>query len=98
MNKKIKQWLIRVEQKDKTLSKGKRQIKWLSILGVFFVLFLLSFFIGDKMGLGHQGVLQLDTLRHQEDSLKMDSPFELPVDSFEQLLNQQIHEDTHQKK
>ena len=95
MKEKIKQWLLRADEKDKGLSKKKRQVKWVGILSVLFVLYVLTFLRPSEPDIGYTKIKQPsngNTL--DNDSLGLNkSPFELPVDSFKQLLNTQIHED-----
>jgi hypothetical protein len=100
MNKSIKKhvqiWLQKADRQDKTLSRKKRKAKWTSILVTLFILFVLSF-LQPHFQLTHRQ-LGMVTSESSDDSVNRDStllpvsPFELPVDSFEQLLNQQIQE------
>ncbi|MCT4648452.1 MAG: hypothetical protein N4A74_25925 [Carboxylicivirga sp.] len=102
MKTNLKQYLQNLLQKadrqDSTLSRHKRKLKWIAILGTLFTLYILSF-LQPHFDLKHQN-LGLSKSDDNTDSLSNDStalpvsPFELPTDSFEQLLNQKIHEDT----
>jgi hypothetical protein len=96
IKKHVQKWLQKADRQDKNLSQQKRKVKWISIIGTLFVLYVLSF-LQPHFQLTHRK-LGMVTNESSDDSLKSDStqlpvsPFELPVDSFEQLLNQQIQE------
>ena len=97
IKKYTKDLLEKADHQDKGLSQQKRKIKWMVILGTLFILYVLSF-LRPHSSLQHR---LMKTLRENTviDSLSNDSiqlpqsPFAMPVDSFEQLLNQQIHEE-----
>ncbi|MGQ1787498.1 hypothetical protein [Saccharicrinis sp. GN24d3] len=95
MKEKIKQWLLRADEKDKGLSKKKRQVKWIGILTLLFVLYVITFLKPGQPDIGYTKIRQPGKGSISEsDSLDNNrSPFELPVDSFEQLLNAQIHDE-----
>jgi len=94
--------MAKADQQDQALSRHKRKIKWIGILGTLFTLYVLSFMI-PHVSLKHFS-LTMQNKEQIQDSLSKDStvlsnnPFELPVDSFEQLLNVQIHERADQKQ
>jgi hypothetical protein len=96
IKKHVQKWLQKADRQDKTLSQQKRKVKWISIIGTLFLLYVLSF-LQPHIQLAHRQ-LGMVTSESRDDSLNRDSiqlpvsPFELPVDSFEQLLNQQIKE------
>jgi len=98
----LKRWLQKADQQDQALSQHKRKIKWIGILGTLFTLYILSFMI-PHVSLKHFSLITQNREEIQ-DSLSKDSTvlsnstFELPVDSFEQLLNVQIHERADQKQ
>jgi hypothetical protein len=101
MKKPIKKYtkdlLQKADEQDKGLSQQKRTIKWILILGILFMLYLLSF-MQSNLSLNHHlmktpsGEPVADSSGNDSTQLPQ-SPFALPVDSFEQLLNQQIHEE-----
>lgn len=92
-------WLSRADEKDKALAPAVRKGKWILILMVFFLLFSSSFiWLPMAQLLGHQ--LESPTgntnLNRQVESK---SPtFEMPVDSFENQLKQNLHENLPTKK
>ncbi|WP_439185422.1 hypothetical protein [Carboxylicivirga taeanensis] len=96
IKKYTKDLLQKVDEQDKGLSQQKRTIKWIVILGILFMLYVLSF-MQSHLSLNHHlmktlwGEAVTDSLGNDSTELTQ-SPFALPVDSFEQLLNQQIHE------
>ncbi|MBS2210713.1 hypothetical protein KEM09_04830 [Carboxylicivirga mesophila] len=97
IKKYIKDLLQRADEQDKGLSQQKRKIKWMVILGILFMFYVLSF-MQSHLSLNHH-LMKAPSGEPVADSLGNDStqrpqsPFALPVDSFEQLLNQQIHEE-----
>jgi hypothetical protein len=100
MNKRIKTYFNKLEeqvnQQDRGLSQQKRKIKWIMILASLFILYVLSF-VQTPLSLHHHE-LSIGTSKMSRDTIVSDSTrqppslFALPVDSFEQLLNQHIHE------
>jgi len=98
----LKRWLQKADQQDQALSQHKRKIKWIGILGTLFILYVLSFMM-PYVSLLHFSLTRQNS-KEVQDSLLKDStvlsnnPFELPVDSFEQLLNVKIHERADQKQ
>ncbi|WP_430811068.1 MULTISPECIES: hypothetical protein [unclassified Carboxylicivirga] len=93
---KVKRLIQKVDQQDKGLSQHRRKVKWIAILGTLFTLYLLSF-MKSHLRMAHQ-VMKITGKSIVSDSLEVDStqlsnsPYSMPVDSFEQLLNQHIHE------
>jgi len=98
----LKNWLDKADHHDQALSQHKRKIKWIGILGTLFSLYVLSFMM-PHVSLRHFSLTRQNS-KEVQDSLLQDSAalsvsfFELPVDSFEQLLNVQIHERADQKQ
>lgn len=94
MKQKIQQWLNRADLKDKALSKQERQIKWMIILMLFFVLYVITFLMPGSSSWVHQEIQH--PMHHEisvKDSIPLDSsPFAMPIDSFQQFLNQKIQE------
>jgi hypothetical protein len=87
-------WMNRMDEMDQDLSPVKRKTKWLFFLWFLFLSFVLSliFFPADK--LGHEK-LDSPALSAEQPIQKkpLASPFEMPVDSFENLLKCRVHED-----
>ncbi|MCT4646339.1 MAG: hypothetical protein N4A74_15230 [Carboxylicivirga sp.] len=92
----LQNMLKKADRQDSALSRHKRKLKWIAILSTLFTLYILSF-LQPHFNLKHHN-LGLSKEKSNKDSLANDStelpvsPFELPTDSFEQLLNQKIHE------
>lgn len=97
MIKKIKQWLCQADEMDGQLSKRVRQLKWIAILTVFFIVYVLTFLRpGEPLPLGGDIPNRRSELTYEADSAAPGrSTFELPVDSFEKLLNQHMYETSH---
>lgn len=92
-------FISRMDDKDKQLDPKKRKHKWLAVISVLFLLYLASFLLPvpelshaklDPLG----PALQTDTaLPGTSASEKQKAlTFEMPVDSFENLLKKRIHE------
>lgn len=94
-------WIDRLDQKDQKLDPAKRKKKWTVILGASFLLYLISFFVFPKPAITYEPIQPVSegnpdiakTLK-QKKSLS----FEMPVDSFETILKQEIHEKLPEKK
>ncbi|MBW8323809.1 MAG: hypothetical protein K0M50_03500 [Prolixibacteraceae bacterium] len=94
-------WIDRLDQKDQKLDPAKRKKKWTVILGASFLLYLISFFVFPKPAITYEPIQPVSegnpdiakTLK-QKKSLS----FEMPVDSFETILKQDIHEKLPEKK
>jgi len=90
-----------MDQKDQKLDPAKRKKKWVIILGASFLLYLISFFVFPKPVLIHEPIQPVSegnpdiakTLKR-----KKSLSFEMPVDSFENALKQEIHESIPEKK
>ncbi|WP_430817213.1 hypothetical protein [Carboxylicivirga sp. RSCT41] len=96
IKKHIQSLLQKVDRQDKALSHQKRKIKWISILGTLFILYILSFMqpnssIEHRLIKTPREIPGVDSLSNDSSQLS-NSLFTLPVDSFEQLLNKKIHE------
>lgn len=95
------EWIDRLDQNDKKLDPVKRKKKWTIILGVSFLLYLISFFVFPKPAITYEPIQPVSegnpditkTLKH-----KKSLSFEMPVDSFETILKQEIHESIPEKK
>jgi hypothetical protein len=89
-----------LDQKDRTLNPEKRKRKWFLVLAGLFLLYLISFlFPAPKLSHGSiQTTVTPDTVLDK--TLKDQEPltFEMPVDSFENVLKKHLHEELPQKK
>ncbi len=92
-----------LDRQDLTLNPEKRKRKWILLLAGLFLLYLVSFLFPAPK-LSHESIGSIETkatadtvsdktLKNQE-SLT----FEMPVDSFENVLKKQLHEKLPQKK
>jgi len=98
-------FISRMDDKDKRLDPQKRKHKWIAVLSVVFLLYLASFLLPapefSHTRLEPEGaILQTDTvLPGNSNSDKQKSlTFEMPVDSFENLLKKRIHESNSETK
>ena len=85
----------KMDQKDKTLDPKRRKRKWALILGASFLVYLLSFFVFPKPAITHEPIQSVGegTPEIEKDLKRKKSlSFEMPVDSFENALKQEIHE------
>ncbi|BBE20428.1 hypothetical protein AQPE_4620 [Aquipluma nitroreducens] len=95
------EWINRLDQKDQKLDPAKRKKKWTIILGASFLLYLISFFVFPKPAITYEPIQPVsegnpdiaNTLKR-----KKSLSFEMPVDSFETILKQEIHESIPEKK
>jgi len=95
------EWIDRLDKKDQKLDPAKRKKKWVIILGASFLLYLVSFIVFPKPAISYEPIQPVSegkpdiakTLK-QKKSLS----FEMPVDSFENALKQEIHEKLPEKK
>ena len=97
----FQEWVDKMDQNDQKLDPAKRKKKWALILGASFLVYLLSFFVFPKPAITHEPIQPVSegnpdiekTLKH-----KKSLSFEMPVDSFENALKQEIHEKLPEKK
>ena len=97
----FREWVDRMDQKDKTLDPRRRKKKWMVILSVSFLVYLLSFFVFPEPAITHEPIQPVsDSHAEGEKTLKRKKSlsFEMPVDSFENALKQEIHEKLPEKK
>ena len=90
-------WINRMDELDESLAPSKRKAKWLILLGTLFLSFVLSFILFPSANL-EQEAIGGPVLMHQPSTKieKQAAPsFEMPTDSFENLLNRQIYENNH---
>ena len=95
------QWIDRLDQKDQKLDPVKRKKKWAIILGASFLLFLVSFFVFPKPKLIHEPIQPVSEAKPGNEKTlknKKSLSFEMPVDSFETILKQEINESLPEKK
>ena len=93
----------RLDTQDKALGPEKRKRKWMYILAGLFLLYLVSFLL-PAPDLSHQS-LKPENAATPKDTLSASRPdaqkfltFEMPVDSFENILKKQLHEKLPEKK
>jgi hypothetical protein len=96
MKNRFNQWLVMMDEHDRNLGAKQRRQKWLAIVGLLMLCFLASFFLFPPEKISHQSlepnktgssVNPVDSLPKQSDRR-----FDLPADSFEQLLKHEIDE------
>jgi len=95
------EWINRLDQNDQKLDPVKRKKKWTIILCTSFLLYLISFVVFPKPAISYEPIQPVGegnpdtakTLKH-----KKSLSFEMPVDSFETILKQEIHESIPEKK
>ena len=91
----FQEWIDRIDRKDQKLDPAKRKKKWTIILCASFLIYVISFFIFPKPAITYEPIQPVSegnpdiakTLKH-----KKSLSFEMPVDSFETILKQEIHE------
>ena len=92
-------WINSLDEKDKVLSSRKRKSKWLFLTGILFLLFVLSFILFPFSGFKHDSLSSPNSISETMTPDQQDThPFEMPADSFEQLLKIKIHEDIPEEK
>ena len=97
----VYEWIDRLDQKDQKLNPAKRKKKWTIILCASFLIYVISFFVFPKPAITYEPIQPISegipdiakTLKH-----KKSLSFEMPVDSFETILKQEIHESIPEKK
>jgi len=97
----FQEWIDRMDRKDQKLDPAKRKKKWTIILCASFLIYVISFFIFPKPAITYEPIQPVSegnpdiekTLKH-----KKTLSFEMPVDSFETILKQEIHESIPEKK
>jgi hypothetical protein len=97
----FQEWIERLDQKDQKLDPTKRKQKWTIILCAAFLLYLISFFVFPKPAITYEPIKPVsegnpDTAKSMK--RKQSLSFEMPVDSFETILKQEIHESIPEKK
>lgn len=100
----ITRLIKRLDLKDQGLDPEKRKRKWIYILAGIFVLYLLSFLVPSPKLLHHS--LKAENKSIAKDSVVIGNTpntqkpqtFEMPVDSFENILKKNIDEKLSKKK
>ena len=93
----LRQWISRVDKRDRYLEPAIRKRKWGFILSALFLLFVASFLWNPIIHVSSNnleipnksGVLEKETIT---------PTFEMPVDSFELHLKRSIHENISEKE
>ena len=92
-----------LDRQDRTLNPEKRKQKWFLVLAGLFLLYLISFLFPAPK-LSHESIgsnssaVTPDTVSEESLKNQKSMTFEMPVDSFENVLKNQIHEKLPEKK
>jgi len=92
-----------LDSRDRSLDPKRRKGKWILVLSILFLLFLASFllpfpdFSHEKISSGEK-FFPADSKEAGQAEQATFPGFEMPVDSFENLLKQHIHEDIPETK
>ena len=95
------EWIDRLDQNDKKLDPAKRKKKWTIILCASFLIYLISFFVFPKPEITYEPIQVVSEANPditKNLKTKKSLSFEMPVDSFETILKQEIHEKLPEKK
>lgn len=92
-----------LDRQDLTLNPEKRKRKWFLVLAGLFLLYLVSFlFPAPKLSHESIGSLETkataDTVTDKTLKNQKSMTFEMPVDSFENVLKKQLHEKLPEEK
>ena len=95
------EWIDRLDQDDQKLDPAKRKKKWAIILSASFLIYVISFFVFPKPAITYESIQPVSegnpdmgkTLKN-----KKSLSFEMPVDSFENILKQEKDESLPEKK
>lgn len=96
-------FVYQMDEQDKQLNPRRRKRKWILVLSSMLVLYLLSFLLPSP-DFFHRSIvpaeltLSIDSVKKQRTETPEAISFEMPVDSFENLLKQQVHERLPEKK
>ena len=92
-------WVNWLDEKDNGLSPRKRKTKWSLLLGVIFLLFALSFILFPTSHFSHKSLAPHASGFNPGIQNRHSQPtFEMPVDSFENLLKRNIDENLPEKE
>lgn len=92
-----------LDSREQSLDPRRRKGKWILVLSVLFLLFLASFlfpfpdFSHEKISSGEQ-FFPADPVKSKQAEQATFPGFEMPVDSFENLLKQHIHDSVSKTK
>ena len=92
-----------LDRQDQTLNPEKRKRKWFFVLAGLFLLYLISFLFPAPK-LSHESIrsnssaVTSDTVSEESLNNQKSMTFEMPVDSFENVLKNQLHEKLPEKK
>ncbi len=98
------QLINRLDLKDQGLDPEKRKRKWIYILAAIFILYLLSFLVPSPKLLHHslkaenKPMAKDSVLEGNTSNAQKSLTFEIPVDSFENILKKNIDEKLSKKK
>jgi len=96
-------FINQMDNRDLQMDPKKRKRKWLVVLSVLLALYLLSFLIPTP-DFSHKDIetgritIPQDSIKNEKQKKLESLSFEMPVDSFENLLKQRIHESIPEKK
>jgi hypothetical protein len=94
----------RLDLKDQGLDPEKRKRKWMYILAGIFVLYLLSFLVPSPKLVHHslkaenKPIAKDSVVKENTSKTQKSQTFEMPVDSFENILKKNIDEKLSKKK
>ena len=93
----LRRWISQADRKDKALKPAVRNRKWLLILSALFVLFAVSFIWNPMIQLSNKNIEAPDK-SGSLDKKTLRPTFEMPVDSFENHLKRNLHENISEKE
>ena len=86
-------WVNRMDKQDMTLNGKTRKHKWLLVMAVLLLVFILSFILFPGSQPDYEAMeQQLIELNQEMDQAPVNRSLDMPVDTFEQLLKRKIHE------
>ena len=94
----------RLDLNDQSLDPEKRKRKWMVILTGIFVLYLLSFLVPSPKLMHHslnaenKSIVKDSVVKGNTSNAQKSATFEMPVDSFENILKKNIDEKLSKKK
>ena len=92
-------WVNWLDEKDNGLSTRKRKTKWMFLLGILILIFILSFIFFPSSEFSHENLEPPTSGIEAEIHADPSQPtFEMPVDSFENLLKKNINENLSKKE
>jgi flagellar biosynthesis/type III secretory pathway M-ring protein FliF/YscJ len=82
-----------MDKQDSGLNLKSRKQKWLLVLAVLLLIFILSFILFPGSQPDYEALeQQLIELNQEMDQTPVHHSLDMPVDTFEQLLKRKIHE------